>query len=178
MTGDWTAVVMAAWLVAAAACWTDLRERRIPNALVLLGFAAGLILNARADGIAGIGSSVLGCAVGLALFLPFMLLGGMGGGDVKLLAALGSLVGPGQIVRLAIVAALAGGALALVRVLWEGRLRATLAGMAGLVFLWMTAGIRPSPDLNLSNPRTIRIPYAVAIAAGTFAVTLFQWSPR
>ena len=176
MTGEWTAVVTAAWLLSAAACWTDLRARRIPNALVLLGLAAGLFLNARAEGIAGIGSSLLGFAVGLALFLPFMLLGGMGGGDVKLLAALGSLVGPGDVVKLALVAALAGGALALARVAWEGRLRSTLAGMAGLVLFWMSTGLRPSPELNLSNPSTIRIPYAVAIAAGTIGVTLFPWS--
>lgn len=176
MTGEWTAIVAAAWLLSAAACWTDLRARRIPNALVLLGVAAGLFLNARAEGFAGIGSSLLGLAVGLGLFLPFMLLGGMGGGDVKLLAALGSLVGPGDIVRLALVAALAGGAMALVRVACDGRLRSTLASTAGLVLFWMSAGLRPSPVLNLSNPSTIRIPYAVAIAAGTLGLTLFPWS--
>jgi prepilin peptidase CpaA len=171
-----TLIASSALLLAAAACWTDLRTRRIPNHLVLAGFATGLVLNAGAAGLSGIGRALAGAAVGLALFLPFMLLGGMGGGDVKLMAALGSLVGPGDVVKLALATALAGGVLALLRVLREGRLRATLTGMAGLLSLWFTTGLRPSPELNLSNPSTIRIPYAVAIAAGTMAVVVLPWS--
>lgn len=177
MSGIGSPVTLAALALAAAACWTDLRTRRIPNALVLAGLAAGLALNGRDAGLAGAGTSLAGGAVGLALFLPFMILGGMGGGDVKLMAALGSLLGPTQVVRLALLTALAGGLLALLRAGREGRLGATLSGMAGLLRFWLHTGLRPSPDLNLSNPSTIRIPYAVAIACGMLAVALLPWSP-
>ena len=171
-----TYIILAAWLLAAAACWTDLLLRRIPNTLVLIGVAAGLALNTLSAGLAGVERSIEGGALGLAVFLPFMVLGGMGAGDVKLMAALGALLGPANVLGLALVAALAGGLLALLRVAWEGRLRATVRGIAELLWFWAHTGLRPSPTLNLSNPGTIRIPYAVPIAAGTVVVTLFQWS--
>lgn len=176
MIDDGTHITLTALLLATLACLTDLRSRRIPNALTCLGLAAGLALNARAEGLSGVVSSLGGGLIGLALFLPFMMLGGMGAGDVKLMAALGCLVGPTGILRLALVAALAGGLLALLRVGWEGRLRATLTGMAGLLLFWFSTGLRPSPELHLSNPSTIRIPYAIPIAAGTIVATLGPWS--
>jgi len=176
MTSFGVPITAAALLLAALACSTDLRSRRIPNALVLSGLIAGLVLNSHVAGLAGVGASLAGAGLGLAMFLPFLLLGGMGGGDVKLMAALGSLVGPAGVVRLALATAILGGVLALARVLWEGRLRETLQGIAGLLWLWASTGLRPSPDLHLGNPATIRVPYAVPIAAGTLLVTLGRWS--
>jgi len=171
-----TLINSSALILAAAGSVTDLRSRRIPNRLVVVGLVLGAALNARAAGLAGVGSSLAGGSLGLALFLPIFLLGGMGGGDVKLMAALGSMVGPMGIVRIALAAALAGGLLALMAAWWSGRLLSTLNGIAALLWLWWCAGIRPSPDLKLGNPSALKIPYALPIAAGTLFVALGRWS--
>src|SRR5262245_2179308 len=171
-----TLINSSALILAAAGSVTDLRSRRSPNRLVVTGLVLGLALNVRAAGFAGIGSSLGGAVLGLALFLPIFLLGGMGGGDVKLMAALGSLVGPMGVLGIALAAALTGGVLGLFAAWWSGRLVSTLNGIVELLWLWWCAGVRPSPDLKLGNPATLKIPYALPIAAGTLFVALGRWS--
>ncbi len=104
-----TAMPWAPIVVAAFACVTDLRTRKIPNVLTFGGAVAALVTHGVTNGFAGIGFSAAGWAVGLALFFPLFLLRGMGAGDVKLLAALGAWVGPGAAVWLALWSAIAGG---------------------------------------------------------------------
>ena len=176
MLDDATLVSLSAFILAIAAGVTDLRSRRIPNRLVIAGFVLGLTLNACAGGVAGFGWSLAGAGLGLVLFLPFFLLGGMGGGDVKLMAALGSLLGPADILKVALAAAFAGGVLALMVAWWSGRLLATLSGVVGLLWFWWSAGVRPSPDLNLEDRTSIRLPYAIPIATGTILVAMVRWS--
>ena len=77
------------------ACATDLRTSRIPNLLTFSAAAAGLAWHAF-GGWAPLASALGGLALGLLLFLPIYLLRGMGAGDVKLLAALGAWLGPGE----------------------------------------------------------------------------------
>ena len=78
---------MSEWLmggalivVAAAASWFDLRERRVPNALTIpsLGFA---VLMGLVDGLPGIGTALTGAAICFLFALPLFLVGGLGGGD-------------------------------------------------------------------------------------------------
>ena len=86
---------------AGASIW-DVRTRRIPNALTFGSAAVALAFHAfdagslRALPVA-VAWSVAGWIVGFLLFLPVFLLGGMGAGDVKLLAALGAWLGPGAV---------------------------------------------------------------------------------
>ena len=82
---------------AAVAAAIDLRTGRIPNPLTATVAAAGLGL--AAAGLTGqsMGGALIGAAVGFALMLPGHLLGGTGAGDVKLLAALGTWLGPGGV---------------------------------------------------------------------------------
>ncbi len=169
-------IYLAAIIVAGIACFTDLRSRRISNRLVIAGLAAGCFLNTLRGGWADLGWSLAGALLGLAIFLPFFALGGMGAGDVKLLACLGSILGPQDLVAVAVVGALAGGVLALGVALANGRLLSTLKGTAQLFAFWITGGLRPSPVLNLGNPGTLKIPYAVPVAAGTLVVLLSRWS--
>lgn len=79
-------------LVLSAALF-DLRTRRIPNPLILAGACLGLILSTWAAGAAGASSSLLGLLTGFALFLPGYLLRMTGGGDLKLMAAIGTFLG-------------------------------------------------------------------------------------
>ena len=84
--------------VGVAACVTDYRSRRIPNVLTFGASLAAVLFFWFTAGLAGIVTSAEGWIVGCLLFLPWFALGGMGGGDVKLLAALGAWAGPGQAV--------------------------------------------------------------------------------
>jgi prepilin peptidase CpaA len=100
----------------------------------------------------------------------------MGAGDVKLLACLGAVLGPKDLLSVALVGAVIGGVLALVIAAVNGRLRRTLQGVTSLLAFWAAGGLRPSPDLNLESPGTLKIPYAVPVAAGTILVLLSRWS--
>jgi prepilin peptidase CpaA len=165
----------AACAIAVFACTTDLRSRRIPNALVLVGLISGVGLNSWAFGVGGLMSSLFGAAVGLALFLPVFALGGMGGGDVKLLAALGAMLGSIGILKVAVVAALSGGLLALIVALFKRRCWQMLRGTAHLLIFWTQEGLRPCRDVSLESASALKIPYAVPIAIGTFFVTVEGW---
>ena len=77
--------------ILAFACFGEIRERRIPNWLTLGAMALGLGASAIEGGGEGLVDSVLGLALAGGLFLPFCLLGVVGGGDMKLMAAVGAM---------------------------------------------------------------------------------------
>ena len=104
---------IVALVVALTGCVTDLRTRRIPNVLTFSAAAAAVVFHGVTAGLTGVGHSLSGLAVGLVIFLPLFALRGLGGGDVKLLAALGAWMGPGATVWMALWAAIAGGPLGL-----------------------------------------------------------------
>jgi prepilin peptidase CpaA len=158
--------------VAAIACIWDVRTRRIPNSLTFGAAALALGYGLASGGLAGLGNAAAGWLVGFALFVPFFLLGGMGAGDVKLLAALGAWLGPETAVWAALYAGLAGGPLAVAAALLKGRLRQTLNNLWCLIVFWRVAGIQPMPGLTLRTAQSPRLPYAVPIAAGA-AVALW-----
>lgn len=160
---------LVALAISLAACVTDLRTRKIPNALTLGGACAALAYSLGVAGMSGLGMSTAGWGAGLAVFLPFFLLGGLGAGDVKLMACLGAWLGPRLAVWTAIYGALAGGLLAIVVALASGYLREAVANLYVLLAHFRVAGVRPHPDLTLSRGRGPRLPYAVPIAAGAVA---------
>jgi prepilin peptidase CpaA len=169
-------IYLAAIMIAGIACITDLRSRRISNRLILTGMFTGAALNLCFGGWQALGWSLLGALLGLALFFPFFALGGMGAGDVKLLGCLGCILGPKDLMGVALVGALVGGLMALGVAAANGRLLSTLKGCASLVAFWLAGGLKPSPVLHLDSPDTLKIPYAVPVAAGTLVVLLSRWS--
>lgn len=164
--------VLAALLIAAAATITDLRTRTVPNGLVLAGGIAGFGLNCWSFGFDGLRLAALGFLTGFCVFLPFYLLRGMGGGDVKLMGALGSCLGALPILQTALIASIAGAVLALTVAARHGALARTFAGTGRLLASWARRGPRPSAELTLENPNALKIPYAVPIAVGAFGVVL------
>lgn len=163
----------AALAIALAASVSDLRTRRIPN---LLTFGAALIgfgYFAATAGLSGLGFSVAGWGVGGLMFLPLFVLRGLGGGDVKLMAALGAWVGPGAAVWLALYTAIAGGVLALGVALFRGYLKQAFVNTWSILTFWRVAGLQPHPVLNVESEHAVRLPYAVPIAAGLL-VTLWM----
>jgi prepilin peptidase CpaA len=146
-----------------------LRHRRIPNWLVLAGVGAGLALSVAPGGV-GLANALLGMAAGFALLLPLHLLRVMGAGDVKLMAAVGSLVGLQAVLAVVLIALVAGGVLALAWALRLGVLREVLRNVRTGLFL----SVADIAGRSLPRPESLptvpaRIPYALAIAAGAVA---------
>lgn len=152
--------------VALTACVTDVRSRRIPNVLTLGGAAAALVFHAVTAEGAGIGTAAMGWLVGTAVFLPFFLLGGMGAGDLKLMAALGAWLGPAEAFAIAIYASLAGGVLALGVALATGYLRTALRNVGGLLKFWWLVGPRPMAGMTLEQSKSPRVAFAIPICCG------------
>ena len=164
---------MAAVAVALAGCITDLRSRRIPNVLTLGAAGVAFVYYLVTGGFTSLGWSAGGWAVGLLMFLPFFALRGIGGGDVKLMAALGAWLGPAATVWVALYAMVAGGPLALIVAFGSGYVKQALTNVWGLLMFWRVAGLRPHPALTLEAPGGApRLPYALPIAAG-LAVALW-----
>jgi prepilin peptidase CpaA len=91
----------------------------------------------------------------------------MGMGDVKLCAAIGAWIGPGQLGMALVLTGFAGGVMALAWAICGGFLGQTLAGAGDLIFGMRKRGFRPHDTLVLTNAATRRMPYAPAIAVGT-----------
>jgi prepilin peptidase CpaA len=157
-------------LVGLAACVTDYRSRRIPNVLTFGASLAAFVFYGATAGLGGLVTSLEGWAVGCLLFLPWFALGGMGGGDVKLLAALGAWAGPGPAVWMALYAGIAGGVFAVVVALGRGYLGEMFRNLWGLLMFWRVVGVRPHPELTLRTGRGPRLPYAFPITVGAVAV--------
>ena len=160
--------------LSALACGFDVRTRHIPNLLTLGGALLALAYGISTNGTAGLLSSALGWGTGFALFLPFFLLGGMGAGDVKLIACLGAWLGPTSAMWLALYAAMAGGVMGVMVALATGYLRQAVANVSLLLLFWQTSGMKPLPALTLAEGRGPRLPYAVPIAVGAVALL---WLP-
>ncbi len=166
---------LAALAVAAVAALIDLRSQRIPNVLTFGAAIAALLFTLSSDGVTGVGGALAGWVVGLLLFLPFFVLGGMGAGDVKLLAALGAWLGPLMIVWVALYSAMAGGILALALSVKQGYLQQALLNLRLLLTHFRVSGLRSMPALTLDTGRGPRLAYAVPIAVGT-AIALWVHS--
>jgi prepilin peptidase CpaA len=163
---------VVACVVAVLGCVTDIRSRRIPNVLTFGAAGCALLYHLAASGLAGLGASAAGLAVGLAMFIPFFALGGLGGGDVKLLAAIGAWLGPAATVWAGLYAMLAGGPLAIGVALWRGYARRAATNIYSLLMFWRIAGFQPHPAITLESSSGPRLPYAIPIAAG-LALTLW-----
>ena len=154
------------------ACISDLRTRRIPNVLTFSSAAGALLFHLFTGGWPAAAWSLGGYLLGAALFFPMFALRGMGAGDVKLLAAVGAWLGPGQVALVALATSIAGGVLGLVVAVGYGYLRTALSNLWMLLTHWRVAGVRPLPAVTLQGAKGPRLAYAVPIAIGT-VVTLW-----
>lgn len=160
-------VLLAATVLAAA--WTDLRARDIPNWITLPAIALALVLHPLHSGWAGARLAAGGLALAALLFLPVFALRWLGGGDVKLMAAVGALVGASNLLTVAILDAILGGVAALAFVLWRGRLGRTLKNAARMLSA-LARGLAPykeDPALEAGEPRSLGLPRAVTILLAT-----------
>ena len=154
-TQAWIAI-----LVGMAAVMDDLSRRHIANWIPAAALAGGFGWQIGTAGWSGALTAALGTVAGFAVFLIFYLLGGMGGGDVKLMAGFGALLGPGHLFEAALWTAGIGGILAMLAIGWK-----TLRGRIG------RKAAKSGAQTELSQEERERegsIPYAPAIALGVW----------
>jgi len=161
--------------VAIAAAVMDVQQHRIPNWLTYPTMAGGVLLRSYYFGWRGALTAVGGCLLAGGIVFVFYALHTLGAGDLKLLAALGSVVGPSHIIYILLGTGVAGGLLALIYAAYRRRLRATLVNVGSLVKFHATSGLHAHPELNLDNPDALRMPYGLAIAAGTLYTFISAW---
>lgn len=121
-------LLLLTYCLLAGALYFDLRERSVPNWLTAGSASIGLILQLALHGWQGVQSGTLGVIVGLALFLPLFALGKFGGGDVKLLMAIGMLRGAAFLFRSTLLGAVSGGIIAVLLLAWHRELSLVTLG--------------------------------------------------
>lgn len=178
MSVDTTNIIYAstALVCAALGATFDLRTRRIPNPLTGFSILAGLLLHFVLGGWSQLGMSAAAAGIGGGLFLIFYLAGGMGAGDVKLMTAVACIAGYNSVLELLVTTAIMGGVFAIVLAAYRGKLKETFRNILVLLVHHRMEGLKPHPELNLKNTRTVRLPYAIAIAAGCL-ITFFSNMP-
>jgi prepilin peptidase CpaA len=157
---------IAGLTIASIACVTDLRTRRIPNVLTFGAALAGLLYQFATGGIDGLGQAAAGWLVGAVVFILPFALGGLGGGDVKLLAALGAWLGPGDALWLALYTGVAGGVMAIVVASMNGYLGTAIRNVRLLLCHWRVAGIEALPAITLAGSEAPKLAYAFPILMG------------
>jgi prepilin peptidase CpaA len=162
-------VVTAVAASTTVAAIVDLKTRRVPNWLTFGVATVGITMAvAHLDGVSPAGA-IAGLAVGLLLMLPGHVIGRTGAGDVKLLAAVGTLLGPETIAMAFLYSAIAGGTLAVLVAIRRGRLRETIESTATLM---RTGGANAA---DIEKPATDnRFAYAPAIAAGALLAAIWR----
>lgn len=158
-------LIAALVVVLLISVWTDVRTRRIPNGLTVTAVLLALALRA-VIGAGPLLDGLLGAGAAFAVLLPLFALGGMGGGDAKLLIAVGAFLGPHGFLVAILATAIAGGLLATGYAVRRGVILPVLLNTRGLLKYVFTAG-RSGERTTLEMANTLSVPYGVAIAAGT-----------
>ena len=147
---------------------TDLRSRRIPNALIGPALSVALIYSVVTGGVPSLIGSIGGLAVGLALFLPMYSFGAMGAGDVKLLGVTGAFLGPQGAIVAGLAAFVAGACFAMLWIIWHAARQTVLLSGVQHNDVQEEPGAVPAEGIVKKRGG---IPYAPAIAAGAvFAI--------
>jgi prepilin peptidase CpaA len=161
---EWLLTGTTLLFISLVSLW-DWRWHRVPNLLTYPTMVVGVVYHTLTAGWDGALGSLEGLLIGGGLlFVPF-LLGGMGAGDLKMLAALGAWWGPGSIVQIFIAAALVGGVAACAILTAQGQMSDTVKRywlMAkSLLWLGRVHYLNPSPEVE-----RLQLPYGVVIACG------------
>ena len=168
------AVLGLAVILAAVAGWTDWRSRRIPNWLTVPGLLVGIAANAVAGGWGGLKTSLLGAGLGLLVLLPFVFIRSLGAGDWKLAGALGAFLGWRALADVLMGSVFVAGIMALGLVIYKRRMKETLRNIGRLLASMFTLRM-PGDEVSLDNPRSLKIPYGVALALTTLLYGVWNW---
>jgi len=150
-----------------SAALLDWRLRRIPNWLTVPGFLAGLTLHTVVHGWRGLLFALGGGVLALLVLLPLVLLRALGAGDWKLMGAVGAFLGWKLFLFVLVGSIFASGIMALVQMYRVGRVLETFRNMITLVKGFFAFGLKKNPQISLDNPRLLKLPFGVAVAAAT-----------
>ena len=148
---------------------TDLRAHRISNILVLAGLISSAVIQSWLYGFSGMTVWLMGLAVGLVIFLPHYAFAGMAAGDVKLMAMVGSFLGPVAAFWAAALTLIVGGVLGILVLLYKKQLGRFIQRY------WAIASLRTYIQPQADDAARQRFPYAIAILLGT--LTSIFWLP-
>lgn len=156
---------------------TDIRAHRIPNSLILAGWVLAFIMGIWQAGISGLLIVGGGILLGLALFFPFYMLRALGAGDVKLMAVVGGFLGPGADFFGAVLGTfLAGGIMALALAMKSRAVMQMLRNIKTMLVGGMIdVSLKQMPVMDAGPQSAGKLPYAVAIAAGTLGYLAWKW---
>jgi prepilin peptidase CpaA len=169
-------IVIILPVILIAASWIDLKQHRIPNFLTISALIAGFSLQLLLQGWDGLTYSLGGLAVGFLILIPFYIKGGMGAGDVKLMAAVGAFLGfKGALLAVGLTL-FAGAIMGIFLLVILGGIKAAMQRYFNtLKQLLYTQNIKlsylpPLPD----EAAAVKFPYAAAICVGTIAAMWYQ----
>ena len=158
-------------LVVVTAGVYDIRYRRIPNWVSVAGVLIGIGLNTFLPDASGLWSSLTGLGLAYLIYFPLYLLRGMGAGDVKLMGAVGAIVGPWNWLAVFILSAMLGGLIGVILLITKGRLSRTIRNVGRM--LNELAHLRPPyarlEELDVSGPGAVTLPHGAVIALGSMA---------
>jgi prepilin peptidase CpaA len=180
---DWSALLLTNWHVKVVcalliwAAWIDGKQLRVPNWLTFPMILAGLVYNSCVGGWAGLGDGSVGMLVGLACLLPLYSVGGMGAGDVKLLAGVGAWLGAGPTFAAFCLSTVVGGVMALAMALHRRAFHKHFANF----MLILTEFIQVKNPIALSKIAAERkqhmllLPYGIPICIGSIAYFVYYY---
>ncbi len=163
-------------LVLIVAAYIDGKELRVPNWLTFPMVGAGLLFNMWIGGFSGLGDGLLGMVVGLLCLLPLYAVGGMGAGDVKLMAGVGAWLGAKTAFFAFSVSTVVGAVLAVLMVLYRKRFQQHYANCLLILTEWMQ--IRNPKELSRiaaeRKPTMLLLPYGIPICIGSIGYFFYQ----
>ena len=165
-------------LIVIPAAALDIKTRRIPNWLSFSGLLLGVILNTFLGEWNGLWFSLKGLGLAFAIYFVLHLLRGMGAGDVKLMAAVGSVAGPGGWIWIFILTCLTGAVAGLLVVAAKGRFRKTFENILVILISFRHGQLpyKENPQLDVRSGEGLRLPHAAMIALGTLLAVWAPWA--
>ena len=149
---------------------TDIKWKKIPNALTFPVMITGVIANGYKSGSSGVIYGIEGLFLGMALLIVFYFMGMMGAGDVKLMGAVGSILGPAGVFKAFLFTAIVGGVYAVIILAYHGQLVGFMKRIAlSLKLSLLARGPTLLPNEGKASPILC---YGIAIALGT-SLSLF-----
>lgn len=150
-----------------SAALLDWRSRRIPNWLTVSGLLLGIAVHSVLSGWHGTLLALEGASLALVILLPLVLLRGLGAGDWKLMGAVGAMLGPILFLFVLFASVLASGLMAIAQMMHAGRVGETFRNLWVLMKGFFSFGLRAHPQISLDNPKLMKLPFGIAVAAAT-----------
>ncbi len=166
---NWPVKFVAIVLIVAA--WIDGKELRVPNWITFPMVISGLIYTTVVGGWGGLGFGLWGMTVGLLTLLPLYAVGGMGAGDVKLMAGIGAWLGATVTWYAFCVSVVVGAIMAVIMVLWRGSWEKHYNNFLMIISEFITIK-KPEELYKIAaerKPQMLLLPYGIPICIGSIA---------